>query len=76
MSFQRSRDGSAADEAEARDFTVYTVRIPTQLAAEIRAEAQRRFEPASVLVRRLIRDGLHSDIPGVVTRGGKLVETR
>jgi hypothetical protein len=43
---------------DTRDFMVYTIRLPLDLAAAIRAEAERRFEPQSVLVRRLVRLGL------------------
>jgi predicted DNA-binding protein len=42
----------------ARDFSVYTIRLPLDLDEAIKAEAARRFEPKSVLVRELLRRGL------------------
>jgi hypothetical protein len=44
-----------------RDYRTYTIRIPLDLAEAIRREAARRFEPQSVLVRRLVAVGLHTD---------------
>lgn len=44
-----------------RIYRTYTIRIPLDLADAIRREATRRFEPQSVLVRRLVANGLHAD---------------
>jgi hypothetical protein len=52
------------DAADERAFTVYTLRLPLTLANEIRAAAERRFEPQSVLVRRLVAAGLHAEAEG------------
>jgi len=58
--YRTTRQNDAADHP-ARDFTVYTVRLPLELAAAIREAAERRFEPQSVLVRRLVAAGLQAE---------------
>lgn len=47
-----------------RDFQIYTVRVPLALHRAIRETAQRHFEPAAVLVRRLLQQGLDAELRG------------
>jgi predicted DNA-binding protein len=57
------QDAHRPDAAiQQRDYRTYTIRIPLDLADALKREASRRFEPQSVLVRRLVAAGLRSEL--------------
>jgi hypothetical protein len=54
-------DATAPDQTDKpvdRDFQVFTLRIPNDLAQEIRAAAHRQYSTQSELIRRFVRAGL------------------
>jgi hypothetical protein len=62
LSFQDA--SQSADQAIDRDYSVHTFRLPLDLDAKLREVAKRRFEPMSVVARRLLAAGLEAERRG------------
>lgn len=49
-----------------REFRLLNVRVPTDIAQRLKERAARDYESQASLVRRLIRQGLNTDLEGEV----------